>query len=101
MKEMYMVTMHYWTKKYGDLVALLGVYDSKKEAEDSIDKESIIFELDKEYFVIDCIDLNKTYHLMSDENIRLLKEEYAKDDMDYHMDSYDYAPEMCLGGYVE
>lgn len=96
MKEMYMVTMHYCTNGSGDLVSLLGVYDSKKEAEDSIEKESIIFGLDKEHFVINCIALNKTYHLMSDDDIRLLKEEYAKDDIDYHVDPYDYDPEMCL-----
>ena len=98
MKEMFMVTMHYWTSGYGDMVALLGIYDSKEAAEESIKKESVKFGLDKSHFDIDHIVTNKTYHLMSEDELKALKEEEGEDCI---ISDYDYNPEMYLGGYIE
>ena len=98
-KEMFMVTMHYWTGDYGDLVALLGVYDSKEAAEEAIKKESVKFGLGESDFKINPIVINKTYHLMSEDELKTLKEEM--EDEDYIISDYDYNPEMDLGGYAE
>jgi hypothetical protein len=97
-KEMFMVTMHYWTGRYGDMVALLGIYDSKEAAEKAIKKESVKFGLDKSQFDIDPIMINKTYHLMSKDELKTLKEEEGEDCI---INYYDYSPEMYLGGYTE
>lgn len=97
-KEMFMVTMHYWSGRWGDMVALLGVYDSKEAAEEAIKKESVKFDLDESQFDIDPIIINKTYHLMSEDELKTLKEEEGEDCI---INDYDYNPEMNLGGYVE
>lgn len=96
-KKMFMVTMHYWSGRWGDMVALLGVYDSKEAAEEAI-KESVKFDLDESQFDIDHIIINKTYHLMSEDELKTLKEEEGEDCI---INDYDYNPEMNLGGYVE
>jgi hypothetical protein len=97
-KEMFMVTMHYWSGRWGDMVALLGVYDSKEAAEESIKKESVKFDLDENQFAIDPIIINKTYHLMSEDELKTLKEEEGEDCI---INDYDYNPEMNLVLYTE
>lgn len=98
MKEMFMVTMHYWSGRWGDMVALLGVYDSKEAAEEAIKKESVKFDLDGSQFDINPIIINKTYHLMSEDELKTLKEEGGEYCI---INDHDYNPEMNLGGYIE
>lgn len=97
-KELLMVTMHYWSGRWGDMVALLGVYDSKEAAEEAIKKESVKFDLDESQFDINPIIINKTYHLISEDELKTLKEEEGEDCI---INDHDYNPEMNLGGYIE
>ena len=115
MKEVYLVIAHYYTGGYGDKIALIGVFQTKEMADEAIKKEVGRCDLGEGRFNVICVPVNKSYTLISDKAIEVLKHEYtdeiARDEygrsaeqwlIDNHMiEDWDRDPELPLGGYIE
>lgn len=96
------VTAHYYLGMYGDEVALIGIFETEALAQEAINKESDRSGLSQNCFNTKHVKINESYTLITDEKIKELKEE-SPDCPDYTMviESWDYEPEVYLGGYVE
>ena len=92
------VIAHYWQEGYGDELALIGIFEAEDLAQEAINKESERTGLPQSCFNTKHVEVNKSYDLITDESIKKLADNPYRGK---GLESWDYEPEVYLGGYVE